>query len=334
MKRILSLVLSCVLLLGLTTTTYASTSGGTNSQEMKDPNNYDIYKIAFPKAETVIANDSATTNMNIRMDKETIDKNNEMLKNQSMQNIDKAKKLVKSLELKKLGFYGLEEAYLKELDSISANNGYLQNYAVYVPKVQNQVSNNTLLASGSTTNPVYYGSLDGFQFQAAFTVYNVSYRDSNSDASTIEGWISGALNLLLCYAKTIITVPWTIMNFVGSHPTYYTGSWVDLTTSEEVTSRIILIQDKNMKATPNPNGYAAVLNDMSKVVTEYAVYNSNNPYFPPQFRGQKGPQEVPSQYFYNSTITMQHALGRYLSYGPFIGEMYQDLVPMYSMTWQ
>lgn len=343
MFRILCVSLCLIFSLNCAVIASASTrvlpeNSNAESQKIKDLNNYDIHKIVFPKSETVIANDSTTTNKYKTMDKEAIDKNKELLKNQNMQNINKAKEFVKSLGLQKQGFYGLEEAYLKELDSIATKDGYLQNYAVYVPKTQNQLSNSSLLASGattnSTTNPVYYGSLDGFQFQASFTVYDMSYRDSQSDSTTLQGWFKGITNLLLCYAKTAITVPFTILNFVGTQPTYYTGSWLDLTTSEEVTSRIILIQDKNMKASPNPNGYAAVLHDMSKVVTEFAVYNSNNPYVAPQFKGQKGPQEVPSQYFYNSSVTMQHAEGRYLSYGSSIGDMYEDIVPTYSMTWK
>lgn len=105
----------------------------------------------------------------------------------------------------------------------------------------------------------------------------------------------------------------------------YSGSWIDVTTSEEITSRFILIQDLNMVVTPNPNTYVTVLNDMSKIVSIYSVLYPNSPYSPPSYQGQKGPVEVPSKNFYNRTATMSTALNFYLTYGGY--GMYRDLVP-------
>ncbi len=220
------------------------------------------------------------------------------------------------------------------MDSLLKDDAYLEDYSIYVPKTQNlSTDSNETMSLASYSNPVYYGSYEGFSFQASFSVYNQSYRETTRDWSKIDTWIDGMINFGMNFVKSYISIPLSVLGIATGSVTVYSGAWMDITTSEEVTSRLILIQDKYMKATPNPNNYVAVLNDMSKIVSEYTVLYPNNPYFPPSYQGQKGPQEVPSTYFYNSTTTMAHAYNYYIT-SYYIGGMYQDLVPMGTIQWR
>lgn len=303
-----------------------SPSVNADSQKIIDPAKYDIHKITFSKSDKLIEDSN--------LDKKNTDEIKKLLNSQEEKNIKEAKAEVKKLKLEQLGYYGLEEAYLNELDSLLNDDAYLEDYAIYVPKTQNS-SPDTIgtVYLSSYSDPVYYGSYDGFSFQAAFSVYNQSYRETTSDWSKINTWIDGLINFGMNFVTGYITIPLSALEIMFGSVTVYDGAWIDVTTSEEVTSRLILIQDKYMKATPDPSNYVAVLNDMSKIVSEYAVLYPNNPYFPPSYQGQEGPQEVPSTYFYNSTITMEHAYNYYIT-SYYIGGMYQDLVPRGSIQWR
>jgi hypothetical protein len=76
----------------------------------------------------------------------------------------------------------------------------------------------------------------------------------------------------------------------------------------------------------------SLIND-DAYLEDYAVLYPNNPYFPPSYQGQKGPQEVPSRYFYDRTRTMQNAYTYYITSDSISG-VYQDLVPRGKIQWK
>lgn len=166
---------------------------------------------------------------------------------------------------------------------------------------------------------------------ASFSVYNQSYHIDNKDWRKINTWLDGLIELAMNFVHDYVSIPYSVLGIFGNDVTVYDGAWIDTTTSEEVMSRLILIQDLNMKYSPNPNSYVGVLNDQSKVISIYTVLYPNSPYSPPKLTGTKGPEEITSQYFYNRTKTMQNAFYFYLQSDG--SGMYQDLVPKGTLRW-
>lgn len=306
-KRSTTLVLIFTLILGI-----SRISLGVSPTEKINKEYYDVYKLEFESLDYII-------NSNIA-DKDDIDS---ILMKQKRENIAEAKEKVKSLKLEEKGFYRLEEAYLKELDELFQNEAYIEDYAIYVPNPEYKLT--------GESDPIYYGTYEGFRFMSSFSVYNQSYRKENKDWRKIDTWVKGLVDLIMNFVHDYISIPFSVLDASGNEITIYSGAWVDTTISEEVTSRLILIQDLDMKYTPSPNNYVGVLNDMSKVVSIYTVLYPNSPYFPPEFTGQKGPEEVPSKYFYNRTKTMHNALMYYIQSDG--SGLYQDLVPLGSLGW-
>jgi len=309
-KSIMSIVLSFTLIFGIPSINLAN-----NFAEDINPSFYDVHKLVFPEPDQIIKSNNLSM-----MDKTEVDS---VLMKQKEKNIMIAKKEVNSLNLEQKGYYGLKEAFLAELDMLLKSDVYLENYSIYIPN-----SEHILMRE---SDPINYGTYEGFKFMASFSVYNQSYRKSTTDWRKIDSWLSGAVAFGMNFMVDWITIPLSVLEIVADEITVYDGSWIDVTTSEEVTNRLILIQDLNMKYTPSPNNYVGVLNDQSKIVSLYTVLYPNSPYFPPSLTGTEGPKEVPSKYFYNRTRTMSNALNYYIQSDG--SGMYQDLVPRGTLGW-
>lgn len=284
-KRIIGGMLASMLILTTALPVYASNNVKTFTK-LPDINNetlinenYDVHTIEFPKIKT--NNFSTLSNSSIKL--------------RNIDNIDRAKNMISSLNLTSKGFTGLEEACLNELDNISDKETYLENYSVYLPK-----------------SDVYYGTYDGYKFRASFSVYNESYQRTITGKSNHQRWASGALNLAMNFAPQIISIPFSLLTSAADDVKFYDGAWTDVTTSDEVTSRYIWIQDLDKKMSANTNSYVIVINDMSRITRPVVVSYPNSPYADPKLDATLPRKEISSPNFYNSNRNMDRGLRYYI----------------------
>ena len=129
------------------------------------------------------------------------------------------------------------------------------------------------------------------------------------------GWVELSINLLLTKASWKITVPFNILSgfaAIKESDLLYSKPWLEVFLEEEVTERIVCIQDKNMYVTGNANNYVPVISDMCKMVgTEFNFHNPS-PYIPT--KSSQGPiKQLATTNFFNPQATMNEGLHNYLA---------------------
>ena len=119
--------------------------------------------------------------------------------------VEQAKDFVVSLHLSDQGYVGLERALLDELDSLSAQKVQLESYAVALPRGHQE----------------YYGTYNGYMFQAAYSTYNESYSKTLYGKTRHEQWVQGVANVIMCFVKNRwITIPYVILSSIQQSITF------------------------------------------------------------------------------------------------------------------
>lgn len=277
-------------------------------------NDYKVFRFDIDKT---FISDFTKNNTNLKKDYSIYNSNNIL---SIMENIQ-------SLEIPN----DLKTYYLDELENIKDQKGILKDYSIYIPK--DFISNSGINIESYSEG--YYGSYNGQSFRAAFSVYNRGYDVSSYDSTKIQNWIGFGLSLLLNFTPKFVSVPATIFES-GSNPPYaheLTSPHLYLYVSEEVTSRQILMKDFMTKIVVNPDQYVAVLADQAKIVSIDAILFNNNPYFPPEYIGRKGPEQITTTNFYNPSTNMRNAYDNYVG-GYFPSWFPNETLPKGSMSWR
>lgn len=228
---------------------------------------------------------------------------NEHLMEEKEYNISLIKEFVEDQNFEVQGFIRVQESLEESLDNLLNSDTYFENYKLYTPK-----------AAGDDN---MIGSYNGYYFKGIFSVYHsASYQYDSTDNSKIKSWLEMGTNLFLTlgHVAAKFVVPYTVVSALIS--TYgvkqYTRPWLVVTLKEEVTERIVCIQDKNMYLTSNPTTYVAVIKDMGKIFNNQFVLNDPSPYI--NAVSTLGPrQTLGTTNFFNPQATMIEGLHNYLA---------------------
>lgn len=140
-------------------------------------------------------------------------------KERNLSNALVAKEYVTSLNLTSSGWECIEQACLRQLDTLASEpDGILISYSVMLP-----LSSDTSVQP-TATSIANYGTYSGIQFYSnTYSSYTKEYKKNSITArDKIKSWGSGALDLVLCFASAKITVPFTIVRTAMSAPSSYT----------------------------------------------------------------------------------------------------------------
>lgn len=281
-KKLISLMLVLALAVGVCPVAFAALMNTTTLDVVESPSPllYDAYTISFSDEDDQIATYGA----------------------EHRSKIDRAIDFVKSLDLSDRGFYGIEDVYINELNALAADGVELKSYSVYMPR-----------------DGVNYGSYDGYQFRATYSVYDESYTRTLSDKNNFDKWVDGGINILMSCIKVnkTIAIPYTAISALagisGAGVEYFNKAKVDITVSDEVTSRFIWIEDKDHLIAYQPGTYVPVINDMARITRPVFVLYPNSPFQNPTVNANYPLQEFASANFYNASKNREIGFYRYIN---------------------
>lgn len=192
----------------------------------QNPDNYDYYTIDFGQNNQVAAPSRSLSETESR--------------------IRAAEGFVSSLNLEDKGFLGLEEVFLDELQSLRDEGILLKTYEIALPR-----------------STEYYGTYDGFMFQAAYTTHTEYYSDELYGKANFVKFVAGTLNIGMCFAKLKYSIPYAVLSSISS-PIITDSAVVHLANTDTVTTRYIMIQDLNQLASLDKYSFVPVIMDQDK----------------------------------------------------------------------
>lgn len=181
MKKVLSIVLSLVMLLSMSVTAFAAETT-TTEKDTFCIDNYTQYTISF--SGTKASTNARSANENT---------------------IDAAISYVESLELEDMGYAHIEEACLNELNAYKNDDVILESYTVLVPK---------------TRVKYYYGTYLNHDYYYEYTSVSDMRRETDgaekqaSNESQWNSWILGAMDLAMCFSTARWSVPYTLVRTI------------------------------------------------------------------------------------------------------------------------
>ena len=259
----------------------------------QNPDNYDYYSIDFGQNNQVAAPSRSLSEAESR--------------------IREAEGLVSSLSLEDKGFLGLEEVFLDELQSLRDEGVLLKTYEVALPR-----------------STEYYGSYDGFMFQAAYTTHTDYYSDDLYGKAKFEKFVIGALNIGMAFADVKYGIAYAAISS-GSSPIITDSAVVHLANTVKVTARYIMIQDLNQLASLDKYSFVPVIMDQSRITSTHVVTYPGGAYSPPQLEKSTSPLEVPSPYFYNKNHNLSTGYNHYIA--GFVTDPITYVVPPAAFSW-
>lgn len=138
-------------------------------------------------------------------------------------NTKAAKDYVTGLNLSESGWECIETACLEQIDALAAEtDGVLTSYTVYVPESDNSMIPASAPARAKTAI-AKFGTYSGVQFYSnIYSEYTKEYEETPyTNRTKIKQWTSGALDLVLCFAAPVVTVPITIVRNAINMPSSY-----------------------------------------------------------------------------------------------------------------
>ncbi len=175
MKKILCFVLSIILILS----TFVSASAITYDTNIKDLSNYEVYRIDFNNN----SNYTLSVNGNVKNDINGYDASLES-------RLNACEEMVKGLDLKSKGLESFEKALIEEINLLkSKNNIKLNSYEVYVPDMSG-------IGLSAISDPIYYGSYNGYTVLAGYSVYDYSV-SIEATGNLLDKFASGLVNIVM-----------------------------------------------------------------------------------------------------------------------------------------
>lgn len=140
-------------------------------------------------------------------------------------------------------------------------------------------------------------------FQAAYSFYSDSYYTNLTGKGNHERWVAGAVNILMNYVTKKISVPFSVLSSASSI-TFYDGARTEISNDDQITSRFIMIQDKDKKASLDSNSFVPIIKDMVRTTHTSVVTYSGSPFSNPVVDASAPVVEIPSQNFYNKQYNL------------------------------
>lgn len=175
MKKVISVVLSFVLLLSMSVCAFATTT----DKDLFCIDNYTQYTINCSEIQS---------NANMRSSTGSA--------------IDTAIEYVESLGLSDMGYSYIEEACLSELNGFKEDGVILERYTVLVPKTRTKHYYGTLFG-----NDFYYENTSVSDMRRE----TKGVEKSSSNSSKWNNWILGAMDLAMCFSSAYWSVPYSII---------------------------------------------------------------------------------------------------------------------------
>ncbi|WP_369281827.1 hypothetical protein [Oscillibacter sp. GMB15532] len=128
-------------------------------------------------------------------------------------------------------------------------------------------------------------------------------------------WVSGLVNMTMSFANWKIGFPYALFSLLAGvgNVTYYDGARTEITNEDEITSRYILIEDKDHKVSYQPNTYVPVIQDMVRISHTSIASYTGSPYGNPSMDATMPINEIASTNFYNKTNNLNIGLNHYIS---------------------
>jgi len=217
---------------------------------------------------------------------------------QNIQNIEFLQTQILDMDLESIGFIGLEDAIISDLEELKNDNIILESFQLMLPNMSRLGS------------PQFYGSLNGYHFMVAFAVFNaqpVVWRDSNTQ--NLISWSLGLVDLAMGFAPAWASIPWTVFR-AGERPQQ--GASVYNRTSQEITNKYIMIQDRDGRLSNNRTTFITLLRQQASVATFRTTYIPHSPHWPSSTHDTPAMTGAANNFF-NQQANMQHVLSIYLS---------------------
>lgn len=213
MKKYLSILLSCAVILNISAPALAFDAGGKSvaSEEIPD---CDKYKITFDLPVEELKNGYSA--------RELEEYETTVVKNHNEQVAEQAKDFVLSLGLADANLDFIEDSCLQELDEIANVTDYLlTSYTVRVPKgaLSSEASLNSTAPLDSLTYYGTYANRDFYYYYFSESTGSTEYKKTTSQCKL---WAQNLLDLVLCFADAGITVPYTYVKQAMGNPIGYT----------------------------------------------------------------------------------------------------------------
>ena len=278
MRRLVSLIVSFLLVLSFPLTAFADNSMPAQKFNKDD---YVAYSLQFAHADGY--------------DQQTAQR-------QASEAVSAACQMIREINLDARGFVGATEYYQSKLQKLLEGDAILQDYTIYIPKAG--------ISRDSTQEN--FGSYDGIPMIAIYEVYNVQYLDRTYDEDKIVKWASAAVNLVMEFLPQFITIPYSILStFVPPAALKARGPIVEVNWAEEVTDRIVYCQDKLGRWGEPTSQYVGVFADVAKVVRTSTILFPNSPYYPPSITGSTNPTTISTTDFFNAYAIRVAAYNQY-----------------------
>jgi len=280
MRRLVSLIVSFLLILSFPLTAFADTN--MPAQEL-NKDDYVAYSLQFAHADD---NDQQTAQKQVG------------------EAVSAACQMIQELNLDASGFVGATEYYQNKLKKLLDSDVILQDYTIYIPKA----------GIGLNSTQENFGSYNGIPMIAIYEVYNVQYLDTTYDEDKILKWANSVVNLVMEFLPQFISLPYSILStFVPASAIKARGPIVTVNCAEEVTDRIVYCQDKLGLYGGPTSQYIGVFADVAKYVRLTTVLYPNSPYYPPQITGSTN-KTLSTTNFYNASAIRVAAYNQY-AYG-------------------
>lgn len=304
MKKIICLTLSLMIVLS----TFVNVNAMVSKMDYnKDLGNYMVYKIDFN------ANSTYTVLVNGNI-KNNINENAIGLQ----QKLNVCEKMVKDINLESNGFGNLEKSLLDEINSLRLkDNITLNSYEIHIPDLMG-------VGTSSISDPIYFGSYNGFTVQAAYSVYNYSeYVQANG--TLLDRFVNGIVDIVMGTVSLKYSMPFTVFLSLCNLSQKEAVQTYGMTRQEvnvpfEHTTRYLLIEDKLNQYYEN---YVLLYQDEAAIYRFEIITITTSPYVPTFVKyGDIGQDNTID--FYNAQRAMQRLYNRYMSGN---NEIIQDKLP-------
>ena len=228
--------------------------------------------------------------------------NHDILKAKEYENIERLSNYVKILNLND-GNSGLEEAYLKEINSFLDDDGYLESYTISIPR-------HNLAKSSSTKGTSYFGTYDDIEFRYYTSKSNTRYEFEIDKKSDINDYLGGAADLVMVFSPfTSLNIGYTLLRNMPSNYEVYRGDTIEAIVTEEAYSRFVLADDVN----GTPGHYVTVYTDQKKKVRTDILYKSVDPDIGTDIDATYGPKYVYTPNYNSRSKALKIAHNMYVS---------------------
>lgn len=303
MKKILCFVLSIILILS----TFVSASAITYDTNIKDLSNYEVYRIDFNNN----SNYTLSVNGNVKNDINGYDASLES-------RLNACEEMVKGLDLKSKGLESFEKALIEEINLLkSKNNIKLNSYEVYVPDMSG-------IGLSAISDPIYYGSYNGYTVLAGYSVYDYSV-SIEATGNLLDKFASGLVNIVMGTLSLEYSITYaafmSLCNIIEKDAIWIYGMTRQIVNQPtEHTTKYLFIEDKLNQYYED---YVLLYQDEAAVYGYEIITVTASPYVPSFIKyGDIGQENTID--FYDAQGAMQRLYNRYMSG---LNEIIHDRLP-------